>query len=111
MKKNIIAEITSLPDTLRSTARIAKCALATAGAIALIGVTAALSNDSGRNKSAFFIDNGIVFVGDIARGVDFAQVEKKYAVPQPAFNDQNHEKEGPIGEYDTKEYNSETNGE
>lgn len=86
MKKNLIAEITSLPDTLRSTARIAKCALATAGAIALIGVTAALSNDSGRNKSAFFIDNGIVFVGDLARGINFERVEKAYPIRSTGAN-------------------------
>lgn len=81
MKQFIIAEIQSFPSFIESKLRTAKALIALAGAVAIVGVVIALSGDTDRSNSRYFVSEGTALRADRVRNVTWADVDKTYLYP------------------------------
>lgn len=81
-KKNTTADVYNVSDNLRVASLLAKVFLATATAVAVLGVVIALSQDTERNRQRFFVtEDGVSVLGVIRKDLSFETVERAY---QPA---------------------------
>lgn len=79
MKKTLIAETNSIPETLRNTVSFAKMMLLVSAGIALIGIVIALSTDTTNHKEQYFVDiEGYAQQGFRLRGVKGRDVKRAY---------------------------------
>lgn len=83
MKKVIYADIKHIPSETRSAVQTAKVLLSVAGAIAMIGVAMALSQDTERTRVRYFLNDGSIVQAERIRGVTYKSIEEHY-LPVPS---------------------------
>lgn len=81
MKKNLIAEIHTIPDNLKNMVSLSKMLLLVAFGVALLGVVLALSTDTENRRVQYFIEqDGYALQGIRVRSVGSEQVQKAYPI-------------------------------
>lgn len=78
MKATLIADISHIPSQISSISMKAKALIALAGMIAMTGVAVALSGDTERTRTQFFLDDGSVIRANRAPGTTWETVEAIY---------------------------------
>lgn len=79
MKKNLIAEIRSIPDSMHQLVMLSRILILLAGAIAILGVFYALSSDTEKSQEKFFVDTeGYSLKGERINGVTYEMIQRAY---------------------------------